>query len=162
MIYKDLPAMPAAMSIGKRRSMLGLDTPAANGFIQEQEFVSLGCYCATTFGLQLLDLRKKAYPFDWTRTPLHGIQRCLDTGFQNFLTYKAWRPTNQHPIFLDSEWGGSFWHHNLQDPGTQAVFSRRIERFLALGDVPCDCPRVFIRLVNHTGELCPLVAVVRL
>ncbi|CAE7777376.1 cyb5r2 [Symbiodinium pilosum] len=150
---EELPAMPATMTIGHRRRMLGLDTAPASEFMQQHEFISLGCYCAPTFGLQLLDLRKMSYPFDWTRTPLDGIGRCMDAEFQNFLTYRGWCSTNQHPIFLDSEWGGSFWHHDLQNPRTQAVFNRRIERFLGLGDVPYDAPRVFLRLVNHTGEL---------
>ena len=154
--------MPAATTIGHRRRMLGLDTAPASEFMHQHEFISLGCYCAPTFGLQLLDLRKKAYPFDWTRTSLDGIGRCLDAGFQNFLTYRGWCRTDQHPIFLDSEWGGSFWHHDLQNPRTQAVFNRRIERFLGLGDVPRDAPRVFVRLVNHTGELRTLVAVQQL
>ena len=61
-----------------------------------------------------------------------------------------------------SNWGGSFWHHDLSDPNTHEVLGRRIARFLGLAEVACDRPRVFIRLVNHTGELCPLVAVVQL
>ncbi|CAE7685781.1 cyb5r2 [Symbiodinium pilosum] len=154
--------MPTAKTTGERRHCLGLDQTAANDFINQHEFISLGCYCATTFGLQLLDLRGPAQPFDWTRTPLDGIVRCLDEGFQNFLTYSAFCDTNQHPVFLGSSWGGSFWHHDLNNPNTHKVFGRRIARFLGLAEVACDRPRVFIRLVNHTGELCPLVAVVRL
>eukprot|EP00439_Symbiodinium_sp_Y106_P007825 s2824_g1.t1 len=49
----------AEMPPQERRKMLNLSGPKAASFLSgEYDFISLGCYCATAYALQLLDLRK--------------------------------------------------------------------------------------------------------
>ena len=143
----------AEMTPPERRSALNLHGVKAAEFINRTEFVSIGCYCAPTYALQLLDLRKKSYPFDWTRSSLQGIVHCINVGFQDFLTYTERRCAEEHDVFLGTCWGGSFWHANLEDPRTHDDMRRRAQRFLGQGDVPAAAPRVFVRMVNSTHEL---------
>ena len=132
----------AEMKPQERRRMLKLMGPAAESFMNDKEFISLGCYCATAYALQLLDLRQKSYPFDWTRSPLEGISHSINSGFSDFLTYTFYRETDQHRVFLGASWGGSFWHHNLDDPAANQNMRRRASRFMGQGDVPAATARV--------------------
>ncbi|CAE7572659.1 cyb5r2 [Symbiodinium natans] len=124
--------------------------PHATEFIARSEFVSLGCYCAPAYALQLLDLRKNSYPFDWVRSPLEGIVHCINAEFSDFLSYTERRRGEEelHDVFYGAHWGGSFWHANLDDARTREDILRRAQRFLGRGDVPRQASRVFVRLVN--------------
>lgn len=136
-----------------RQQLLGLHAGAAQTFIEESEFVSLGCFCGISSALGATGMRKSAYPFDWVRSPVEGIIQCFDSGFADFLTFSSYRVEGQHEGFLSSRWGGSFWHHKPYDLKVREEFNRRIERMLGLGNVSPMKTRVFARAVNSTREL---------
>jgi len=136
-----------------RHASFSLDEPRAAAFLEQCEFVSLGSFCAVSTALQALGLRRHAYPFDWVRCPLDGVAHCLETDFEDFLTFTTSRTDCSHQVFSTARWGGSFWHHDPEAPDTQEGFSRRIERLLGLGEVAASTPRVFVRVVNSTREL---------
>ena len=138
-----------------RRERLGLGLEDKDSFFAEQcEFISLGSYCAVSRALQALDLKKYSYPFDWTRSPVEGLIKCLDQNFRSFFTYSF--EAHQGPaghLLGQSDWGGSFWHHDIREPKITADFVRRIDRMRGLREVPASAPRVFVRAVNSSGEL---------
>jgi len=137
-----------------RRAALGLNDPAVTKFTTECEFISLGCYCAPSYALQALGLKRYSYPFDWVRSPAEGVIQCLNNGFADFLTYSAVRSEGPHgKFFADTRWGGSFWHHDLNEPKVRSDFARRIDRLLGRKEVPASTPRVFVWSVNSTSEL---------
>jgi len=138
-----------------RRGRLGLqDTPAA-AFADAREFISLGCFCGVARALQALGVKNYTYPFDWVRAPADGVIHCLDKKFEDFLTFtNVTRPASvKQPVYASTRWGGSFWHHDPSSSSTAGDFTRRAERFLGLGDVPAEKPRVFVRSVNSTVEV---------
>jgi len=141
----------------QRRLALGLLEPEALSFANSCEFVSLGCFCGVTRALQCLDLKRYTYPFDWVRSDVAGVTRCIRTGFENFATSSF---SNNHFAARDntfyggSEWGGSFWHHNPNDPATRKNFDRRIARLTSSsGEVPPDQPRVFLISCNSSSDV---------
>jgi len=137
-----------------RRTALGLTDPAVAKFTNECEFVSLGCYCAPSYALQALGLKRYSYPFDWVRSPVEGIIQCLNSGFADFLTYTTFRNEGPHgTLFTDTRWGGSFWHHDINQPKVRDDFSRRIDRMLGRKEVPASTPRVFVWVANSSSEL---------
>jgi len=136
-----------------RRVSLGLTKPEVVEFVDGCEFISLGCFCAPTYSLQLLGLKKYSYPFDWVRSSIDGIIHCLQYQFQDFLTYSTYRIEGSYVVFGGTRWGGSFWHHNLEAPVTREDMSRRVVRFYGRGEVPPMRPRVFVRCVNSTREV---------
>jgi len=144
---------PSAQEARGRQLAFGLSAPAAESFIRNAEFVSLGCYCAVSEALLHLGLRQHAYPFDWIRSSMAGVIHCFETGFEDFLTYTEVREAHDLTCFAGARWGGSFWHHDLEDASVQADFSRRAERILGLADVPVGKPKVFVRLLNDSREL---------
>jgi len=104
--------------------------------------------------MQALGVKRYSYPFDWVRSPAFGIIHCLETGFADFLTFTVAREEGQAGhLFGKSHWGGSFWHHNPEDPKTCADFTRRAERLYGLGEVPPEKPRFFGWAINSTNEL---------
>jgi hypothetical protein len=115
------------------------------------EFVSLGCFCGASAALQSIGLRGAANPFDWVRSPVEGIIQCFETDFEDFLTFT--KKGNLGTEFLTTRWGGSFWHHDVEDAKVREDFTRRIQRMLGLGKVPASRPRAFVRAVNSTREL---------
>jgi len=138
-----------------RRGRLGLqDTPAA-AFADAREFVSLGCFCGVARALQALGVKRYSYPFDWVRAPADGVIHCLDKKFEDFLTFtNVTRPASvKQPVYASTRWGGSFWHHDPSSSSTAGDFTRRAERFLGLGDVSAEKPRVFVRSINSTVEV---------
>jgi len=139
----------------ERRARLGLDEPALAMFLEGIEFISLGNFCGIARALQALGLKKRSYPFDWVRSPLDGIIHCLETDFEDFLTFTTVRTDEAYglKIFQGSHWGGSFWHHDPLAPKVKADMVRRMERFLGFAEVPASKPRVFVRCVNTTREL---------
>jgi len=140
--------------IEERQSLLGMKEPRLAAFIGESEFVSLGCFCATSNAFAQLGLRQHAYPFDWVRSPAAGIIHEFDTKFSDFFNFASTKDAGQHGIsFQNTPWGGSFWHHNIQDPQVRAAFQRRIDRILGNGDVPSTKSRVFVRTMNSSEEI---------
>jgi hypothetical protein len=136
-----------------RRTAFGLDNPAVLSFAPQVEFISLGCFCALSRALQSLGLKRYSYPFDWTRSPMEGIIHCLDTNFEDFLTFSAFRYEGELKVYENARWGGSFWHHDLEAPGTQEDFVRRIARLYGRGEVEAATARFFVRAVNSTREV---------
>ncbi|CAE7939939.1 cyb5r2 [Symbiodinium sp. KB8] len=147
--YSFIPEMTPE----ERRVSLNVCGPRATDFMNRCEFIGLGCYCAPSYALQLMGLRKNSYPFDWTRSSLEGVLHCIDVKFEDFMTYSTYQMVDQHVVFGGTRWGGSFWHHNLEAPLTLEDMTRRVRRFLGLGDVPTKVPRVFVRIINSTREL---------
>ena len=79
------------MTPEERRSSLDVCGPHATDFMNRCEFISLGCYCAPSYALQLMGLRKNSYPFDWTRSSLEGVLHCIDMKFEDFMTYSTYQ-----------------------------------------------------------------------
>uniref|UniRef100_A0A7S4VTF1 Uncharacterized protein n=1 Tax=Alexandrium monilatum TaxID=311494 RepID=A0A7S4VTF1_9DINO len=146
-------AAPSAEEAHARRLALGCATAETEAFIQSCEFISLGCYCALSEALLHLGLRRHAYPFDWVRSPMDGVIHCFETGFEDFLTYTEVKEAHDLTCFAQARWGGSFWHHDLEDEKVQCDFERRVDRILGNTEVPSWKPRVFVRLLNSTREL---------
>lgn len=141
-------------AVKRRRETVGLNDPVVAAFCDSCEFLSLGCYCGPACTLKSLGLKKVTYPFDWVRTPSDGVIHCLQTNFEDFLTFTSIRAEGpEGKSFASAKWGGSFWHHDLQRPGLQDDFTRRIERFLGDGEVADSTTRVFVRAANSTREL---------
>lgn len=146
------PAAAQTM-IAARRSALGISGDGATKVLEGVEFVSLGCFCACSNALQLLGVRRHSYPFDWVRSSLDGIVHCIDSGFEDFLTYSTYSMQGAYVVFGGTRWGGSFWHHNVEVPATSAEMTRRAQRFFGRGEVQPGQPRLFVRVVNSTREL---------
>ena len=89
----------------ERRRVLKLRGPATESFMNDEEVVRLGCYCATAYALKLLDLRQKSYPFDWSLSSLQGISHSINSGFSDFQTYTFHRDTDQHRVFVGRQLG---------------------------------------------------------
>jgi len=138
----------------KRRSLLGLDDAFTSQLLMDNEFISLGNWCAVACGLQAIGVKVKAYPFDWCRSPMDGVIHCLETEFQDFLTYTKVEDFQGRPAYHGALWGGSFWHHDLKDEGVRHDVLRRIQRLLGHGHEVASKPLVFVRGVNSLRELC--------
>mmetsp|Transcript_18433 Transcript_18433/g.29916 ORF Transcript_18433/g.29916 Transcript_18433/m.29916 type:complete len:440 (-) Transcript_18433:151-1470(-) len=153
--HLEIPLGPdtAPERVMQRWLSLGLNTENVKTFCNSCEFISLGCLCAVSNGLQFLGLRRNSYPFDWVRSSLDGIMHCLDSQFSDFLTYSTYTQNGQYVVFGGTRWGGSFWHHNLEVPLTKEDMSRRIRRFYGLDNVAASTPRCFVRAVNSTREI---------
>jgi len=137
-----------------RKSKHGLSDTKTSKFIDSTEFISLGCFCAATHSLSALGLKRFTYPFDWNRSPMDGIIHCLENNFADFLTYSYVQDQGEKGVlFASTQWGGSFWHHDLTKAKIKEDFARRIDRFRGLRDVPASKTRVFVRAVNSTQEL---------
>eukprot|EP00933_Yihiella_yeosuensis_P036625 TRINITY_DN30397_c0_g1_i1.p1 TRINITY_DN30397_c0_g1~~TRINITY_DN30397_c0_g1_i1.p1 ORF type:complete len:437 (+),score=62.62 TRINITY_DN30397_c0_g1_i1:48-1358(+) len=140
------------------RLKLGYTCPETDGFVCECEFISLGCYCVVSKAFAHFGVRQHSYPFDWVRSPMSGVIQCFQTGFEDFLTYthtvdKQNVGFGLSQVFVGTRWGGSFWHHDIEQPSVRDDFSRRVDRILGLSDVPKTKPRVFVRLLNSSQEL---------
>jgi len=142
-------AKDAAM---QRRAQFKIDD--LTDFIESCEFVGLGNFCGVSRALQALDVKKYSYPFDWVRSPTFGVIHCLETDFEDFLTYTVARDEGpKGHLFGSTHWGGSFWHHNVVTPKTKDDFVRRIDRLYGNAEVPPEKNRVFVRALNSTREL---------
>lgn len=84
---------------------------------------------------------------------MEGIIHCIETEFEDFLTYTTSREENGHHVFTGTRWGGSFWHADLEDTSVQSSMQRRIDRFMSCLEVPPSKPRMFVRVVNSSREL---------
>ena len=64
----------------------------------KKRFIPIGISCSPTHFLRSKSLRKDAYPFDWTVTPLRSVVELIENGFEGFLEYKNLEflpPTNR-------------------------------------------------------------------
>lgn len=84
---------------------------------------------------------------------MEGVIHCLDTNFEDFLTFTNFRMEGQLKVFESTRWGGSFWHHDLEAPGTKEDFTRRIQRMRGSGEVAPATTRIYVRAVNSTREV---------
>jgi len=135
------------------RNALGLDSPDLVALLERSEFVSLGGFCGVSSALAALGLRTSAGPFDWVRCSMESILQCLETAFRDFLTFKTTQVLGGHKVFQGSEWGGSFWHHDIEDQTIKNQFLRRIERHFGTQQREHAAPRFFVRVANCTEEL---------
>jgi len=144
----------AVERVSALRTSLSLDSPDMVALLDQSEFVSLGGFCGVSSALGSLGLRKAAQPFDWVRSSSDGVLQCIETDFRDFLSFKTTRMDSGHKVFEDTCWGGSFWHHDIEEPTTRDQFSRRIERFLCKNqEVQSPAPRFFVRVANSAAEV---------
>jgi len=137
-----------------RREVAGLSESQSSTFASSCEFVSLGNFCGVAHALRSLGLAKYAYPFDWNRSPLDGVIRLIKNDFTDFLSHSIFRDAGRKGrLFGGSNWGGSFWHHDITSQKVKDDFRRRIQRFYGRLEVPPSQPRVFVRAANTTEEL---------
>mmetsp|Transcript_38159 Transcript_38159/g.89501 ORF Transcript_38159/g.89501 Transcript_38159/m.89501 type:complete len:378 (+) Transcript_38159:90-1223(+) len=150
----------APAAVQGRWAELGLSgDPRYRQFAENAEWASLGCYCGPARALQLLDLRKKAYPFDFMRSDVHGVTHLVKNGFSDFFTQSGPpRPgVVPHEQCFSTTWGGSFWHHDITKDDVKSGFKRRIDRLYGKDpSIPPNKPRVFVHVVNGSQGV-PLV-----
>lgn len=158
-MFLDAPNEPwlTKEEVAARCLSMGLSELRTAAFVQNCEFIGIGCFCAVTRALQALGVKRYSYPFDWTRSPVEGVIHLLETDFEDFLTFtvpKDGSHVNEKVTYTQARWGGSFWHHEPETPKSQADFVRRIERLLGIQpDVPASFARVFVRSANSAREL---------
>mmetsp|Transcript_57005 Transcript_57005/g.135601 ORF Transcript_57005/g.135601 Transcript_57005/m.135601 type:complete len:375 (+) Transcript_57005:65-1189(+) len=136
-----------------RRERLGLNSTRSYDFLCGVEFIGLGSWCGVRVALDNLGLAQRAYPFDWLRSSVAGVLQCLSTEFKDFLTYSGIKHEKDLTGFTGSQWGGSFWHHDLRSEKVCQAYGRRIARFLGDEEVLPDMPRLFVRAVNTPAEV---------
>jgi len=107
----------------RRRQQLGLELPGIKDFLSKTTAVSLGSYCAVANMFEQLGLRDAAGPFDWMRSDCQGITHLILNGFQDFLEWEGHLEIAGLKVF-PTTWGGSFWHHDLNDPKDNLLFVR--------------------------------------
>lgn len=144
-----------AGAIRKRWQQLGiLQDPNIERWASNVEFISLGCYCGPAKALQMLGLRKRAYPLDFMRSDVFGVLKLLKAKFKNFLDWKGEPKPGVVPneMTYSTTWGGSFWHHDISDPKVRADFQRRVDRLMGEDPkVPLGKPRFFVHAVNGSA-----------
>ncbi|CAE8648343.1 unnamed protein product [Polarella glacialis] len=134
--------MLTEMMITVRRAANGLTTDQVISFINKCEFISLGCFCAPSYSLQLLGLKKNSFPFDWVRSSLDGIIHCLQAGDS-----KAAQEVRTFASFAEldtsiEQWDGGDPSRELFAP--RRFFGQQLEVF------PEGSPRKMQRLVART------------
>jgi len=141
--------------VRKRRIEHGLQHPTLSDFMENTEFISLGCFCGVTRGLQCLGVKQLTYPFDWVRTNAPSTVRCFERDFNDFCSssFVGESPAPGVVCRGGSSWGGSFFHHDPSQPKTQADFKRRIERLKGEGEVGPTTRRVFLFALNSLSDL---------
>lgn len=120
--------------------------------------ISLGTSCVAHTMLQRAGFSNQPrFPFDDIFSSLAIVNHCLEDAFATFLDASDYLPSVN-----DQSWGQrrfreeygqqhTFAHHDMRDPGNQAKFARRVERFLALG--PSD--RLFFTVIGWSREIDP-------
>lgn len=146
------------VAVQERRAGLNmLPGSLAAEFAEKCEFISLGCTCQISRGLQALGVKRWTYPFDWVQSPLSGVIHLFRTDFEDFLTCTLTKDAahiGEKMTYTRARWGGSFWHHDVEDLATRDAFERRIHRLLGMRpEVPASQARVFVRTASSTLEL---------
>lgn len=151
---KKIPDFVQPEVVKQRRKSLGMEDPLIEEFINQTEFVSLGCFCGVASALRALGLHRLAYPFDWVRSDISGIIYCLESEFEDFMQYShiIEHEASKCRVYTGTPWGGSFWHHNPDDEKTKVDFTRRIDRFYGNEEVPAEKARVFCLTLNATSD----------
>lgn len=70
-------------------------------------YISLGNDCCIAYQLQILGLRKDAYPFDWLNiNDISNIGKCLQKDFSNFIDeeYLIVKKVNNNFSYIDDDW----------------------------------------------------------
>lgn len=63
-------------------------------------YLSLGTTCSIAFNLRLLNIRLKAYPFDWIRIQnLNNLTKIINNSFNDFLNYDTFQFVNESDKF---------------------------------------------------------------
>ena len=97
-----------------------------------QALVSLGGWCGPALALGKMDLRHKAYPFDFSRVTFDGVMDFMLNGFK-----KGFFPAENPPYGAEcvGQWilfrsqHCAFAHYNLNDKNIQDGFQRKFDRF---------------------------------
>lgn len=109
-------------------------------------FVSIGPDCRTATLLQILNLKKESYPFDWiAMNNLSDNQQCLLDDFNEFLNKENYSINEQgHDINNSSKWSKSieFIHHPIIKD--YEYYKRCCDRFINLKNN--DCVFVYVTL----------------
>ncbi len=110
-------------------------------FTKKNTFISLGSNCSVTYHLNQFHLRKKSYPFDWSRIHINQLIRVLE---DDFSLYQQIEYTHLSELFLNTEskptlllknsYGIQFAHEicstNMEEIECfKQKLHRRIERF---------------------------------
>ena len=132
-----------------------------NIFTKKQTFVSLGSNCAVSFALRKYNLRKIAYPFDWSAISLNQLIAVLQNNFEDFEKVEIHKlslnhvdfETGQPTYIIKNKYNIKFAHELFE---TCTDFSEkllsRIDRFRKLINP------TFIRLeMNEVDKLDKLV-----
>jgi len=62
---------------------------SSSNILTNIEYISLGSTCTIAYQLQQLNLRNRAYPFDWIRTKsLKEVIKCLKNSFDGFTDFE--------------------------------------------------------------------------
>lgn len=134
----------------RRRQQLGFELPGIKDFLSKTTAVSLGSYCAVANMFEQLGLRDAAGPFDWMRSDCQGITHLILNGFQDFLEWEGHLQIAGLKVF-PTTWGGSFWHHDLNDPQVRETFTRRKDRFLQMRNA--DLLKLAERMLHRREEV---------
>lgn len=142
-------------AIGSRWQQLGLShDPSIREWADSVEWASLGCFCGPARALQMLGLRKKAYPLDFMRSDVFGVIHLLKNRFQDFFETRGSPVPGvvQGEYTISTEWGGSFWHHDIRDAKVRQSMQRRVDRLLGEDpEVPLGKPRAFVITLNGSA-----------
>lgn len=119
----------------------------------KREYISIGGWCGTAFGLIGSELRNCSLPFDWVRSKFEGIIDCIENDFANFFP----NPLIYEKICGMNSYRGkfiSFFHDNLEEITEIDKLKRRITRFDKLLTETREI--VFVRTVrtlNYEDEI---------
>lgn len=106
--------------------------------------VSLGSNCSVTYQLNKLNLRNRAFPFDWAKVPLSALINVLKNDFINYTDLKIKKLSEKHltienqnlPSYIvNNGYGISFAHEIFQLKSINSyseLLYLRIERFKTL------------------------------
>lgn len=114
------------------------------------EYIGLGSNCSITYHLNLFNLRKRSYPFDWAKISINQLIKVLENNFSNYTDLFMDKISNNHlshdlkPTFiLSNSYNIKFAHEiTLEQDCNESIFrftnklEQRIERFRNLGIYP--------------------------
>lgn len=102
------------------------------GVSMPRKYVSMGGWCGPALMLGKLGLRTEAYPFDFSRCTLDGILHFIQEGFAHGFYPPGPPPYRPECVGIWVLYRGqhtAFAHFDLNDPGIQAQFARKIKRW---------------------------------